>query len=270
MKKQMLAVITCLAAGIMISSCDKSDKQQDPQPNPVSDEVLAQIKAHGFSTDNVRKTKDGYLVEGDILLTTDDLKEKASGITLRVGQVEQYRSSSLVTGLPRVITVKVVGLPTAYIAGVDTALFRYNRLNMRLHFQHIVSGTPTLTIQGYNQPPVNGYVSYGSSGLPTGGNPFPTVQLNYNAAAYGSTPNVLYIASEIQHYIGHCIGMHHTDFMDRSFSCGGTPVREDVNAIWIPGTPMGPDPNSWMLACSNGIARNFNANDIIALNALYH
>jgi hypothetical protein len=97
--------------------------------------------------------------------------------------------------------------------------------------------------------------------------------MNTNQYAYGTNPNVLYVGSVIQHEIGHCIGMRHTDYMDRSYSCGGTATNEGsagVGAIQIPGTPSGPDANSWMLACSNGGNRTFNANDIIALNYLYH
>lgn len=270
MKKQMLAVITCLAAGIMISSCSKSDKQQEPQPNPVSDEVLAQIQAHGFSTGNVRKTKDGYLVEGDILLTADQLNEKVSPTALRVGQVEQYRSSRLVTGLPRNITIKTVGLGLAFVRGLDTAIWRYNSLDLRIHFTRVASGNAAITVQAFNQAPTNGAVLFAYSGLPTStGDPYPTINLNINAAAFGPNPNILFVGSMIQHEMGHCLGMQHTDYMDRSFSCGGSPVRETITPIWIPGTPMGPDPDSWMLACSNGGNRPFNSNDIIALKHLY-
>ena len=73
--------------------------------------------------------------------------------------------------------------------------------------------------------------------------------------------------------MGHCIGMRHTDYMDRSYSCGGAYANEgasSVGAVLIPGTPATADPNSWMLACiGNGINRPFNANDVTALNYLY-
>jgi hypothetical protein len=81
------------------------------------------------------------------------------------------------------------------------------------------------------------------------------------------------VASILAHEMGHCIGFRHTDYMDRSFSCGGSPTNEGastVGAIQIPGTPAGPDPNSWMLSCiGSGQNRPFNANDKTALNYLY-
>lgn len=275
MRKQTLPALCCLlTAALSFSSCKRSATEQPVQPNAVSAEVLSQIKASGFSTDHVIKTDEGYLVEGDILLTTDQLKEKVSSPVLRVANTEQYRTNYLVTGLPKVIKVKVTGLGNAFIAGTDTAIRRYNNLGLRLTFQRITSGTADITIEGFNQGPSGGYITLGSSGFPTStGKAFGSVKMNTNQYAYGSNPNVLYVGSVIQHEIGHCIGMRHTDYMDRSYSCGGSAVNEGastVGAISIPGTPTGPDANSWMLACSNGGNRTFNANDIIALNYLYH
>ncbi|MCW3464281.1 zinc-dependent metalloprotease [Chitinophaga nivalis] len=272
MNKQTLSVCGCLLAAFMITSCQKNDKQQENKPDPVSAEVLAQIKANGFSTDNVRKTDDGYLVENDILLTAAQLNEKPTSPVLRIAEVEQYRTNNLVSALPRVIKVKVSGLGAAFVAGADTAIARYNRLGLRITFSRITSGTANITIQGFNEGPSGGYITLGSAGFPSGGNPFTTIKMNTNAAAYGSNPNVLYVGSVIQHEIGHCIGMRHTDYMNRAYSCGGSAVNEGdggVGAVPIPGTPTQADPNSWMLACSNGGNRTFNANDIIALKYLY-
>jgi hypothetical protein len=113
----------------------------------------------------------------------------------------------------------------------------------------------------------------GSSGFPTKrGNPYGQVKMNTNQYAYGTNPDPTYVGSVIQHEIGHCIGFRHTDYMDRSYSCGGSASNEgasNVGAVHIPGTPTGPDANSWMLACSNGKDRTFNANDKTALNYLY-
>jgi hypothetical protein len=273
MKKQTLSIVACLVAGMMVASCNKNDQQKEAQPNPVAADVLAQIKANGFSTDNVRKVEDGYLVEGDILLTAEQLKEKVSSPTLRIAKDEQYRTNNLVSALPRQVTVLVTGLGTAFVAGTDTAIARYNRLGLRLTFRRVTSGSANITIQGFNQGPSGGFITLGSSGFPTGGNPFSLIKMNTNPAAYGSNPNVLYVGSVIQHEIGHCIGLRHTDYMNRAYSCGGSAVNEGdggVGAVWIPGTPTAPDPNSWMLSCSNGGNRTFNANDIIALNYLYH
>jgi hypothetical protein len=72
--------------------------------------------------------------------------------------------------------------------------------------------------------------------------------------------------------MGHCIGFRHTDYFNRALSCGGAASNEgasNIGAILIPGTPSGFDRESFMLACSAGTDRTFNANDKVALTYLY-
>lgn len=261
-----------LIASASIVACNKEDAKSGNASSNISTETLAKIQALHFSTASVRKVTEGYLVEGDILLTEENLAQQPSFSLLRVGDEEQYRTTNLVTKLPRTIKIIIKNLGAAYVSGTDTAIARYNALNLQLHFQRITSGTADITIQGANQAPSGGYITLGSSGFPSNGNPYYRIFLNTNPAAYGSNPNVLYVGSVIQHEVGHCIGFRHTDYMNRAYSCGGTPTNEgasNIGAILVPGTPSGPDPNSWMLACSNGGNRTFNANDKTALNYLY-
>jgi hypothetical protein len=270
MKKFFLS-LSLFTAIIVIVSCSKT---KDATPtDEISADVKAKIQALGFSTSSIVKDQDGYLVEGDILLTDEVLNNAPSQSLLRIANNEQYRTTNLVKGLPRTITVAVSGLGTAYVQGTDIAISRYNALGLQLVFQRISSGKADITIQGFNQPPSGGYITLGSSGFPTRqGNPYGTVKMNTNQYAYGSNPDPTYVGSVIQHELGHCIGFRHTDYMDRSYSCGGAASNEgasNIGAILIPGTPSGPDANSWMLAGSNGGDRTFNNNDKTALNYLY-
>lgn len=273
MRKLLFSLAGFTALIIFIFSCHKQSSVTQTTDNTLSTDVLAKIKALGFGTSGVIRQDNGYLVEGDIVLTDELLNSVPDQSLLRIADDEQYRTTNLVTGLPRTITIKVVNLGTAFVSGADTAIARYNARSLRLHFQRITSGTASITIQGFNQGPSGGFITLGSSGFPSGGNPYNSILMNTNAQAYGSNPNVLYVGSVIQHEIGHCIGFRHTDYMNRAYSCGGSAVNEgasSVGAILIPGTPSGPDANSWMLACSNGGNRTFNANDVTALNYLYH
>ncbi len=82
------------------------------------------------------------------------------------------------------------------------------------------------------------------------------------------------IATIIGHEMGHCIGFRHTDYFDRSISCGGSADNEGastVGAVHIPGTPTGAtlSAKSWMLACTDGSDRPFNNDDKTALDFLY-
>jgi hypothetical protein len=271
MKKLFVSVSVLATAVILVVSCSKT---KDASPaDQVSDAVKAKVKALGFGTSSIVKDQDGYIVEGDILLTDEVLNNAPSQTLLRIANDEQYRTTNLVKGLPRTITVLVTGLGTPYVQGTDLAISRYNALGLRMTFQRITSGRADITIQGFNQGPSGGYITLGSSGFPTRqGDPYGTVKMNTNQYAYGANPDPNYVGSVIQHEIGHCIGFRHTDYMNRAYSCGGAASNEgasNIGAILIPGTPSGPDANSWMLACSNGGDRTFNANDKVALNYLY-
>ena len=254
------------AATLGFASCQQDE---DVVTNDtVSQATLDQIAQAGFNTNNVQRIDEGYLVEGDIVVTEADLAAGNKVQALRVGEAEQYRTTNLVKGLPRVITVSVSSqLPSAYVTATDEAIRRYNAQSLQITFRRVNSrGDITLV----KAPSTAGYLA--SAGFPTSkGDPYNRVQLI--SAYLGSNPGTKYLATILAHEIGHCIGFRHTDYMDRSYSCGGGYANEgasNVGAIHIPGTPTGPDPNSWMLACiGNGDDRPFNSNDRTALNYLY-
>lgn len=252
----------------------KKDAAETTNKDEISKTTLSQISAMGFSTENARKVDGGYLVEGDIVLTDDNLAKKSNTPNLNIAETEQYRTTNLVKNLPRAITISVTNLPQVYSDAVDLMITRYNAQGLGLTFQRANTGTVgDIDVFGFNEGPSGGYITLGSSGFPTAaGDPFNQVKMNTNAAAYGANPNLLYVASVLQHEVGHCIGFRHTDYMNRAYSCGGKRANEGtagVGAVLIPGTPSKADAESFMLACSNGGDRTFNANDLIALKYLY-
>lgn len=255
-----LAFLAILLAGI--NACSKTEVADVQQ---IDQSVLARIQALGFSTDGAFVTDGGYIVEGDIFLSREDLNKPADPLSLIIADEEQYHTFNLVTGLPRTITVSTSGNVTSNISSaVDVAIARYNAEPIGLTFQRVSSGG------NINIQVVNGGGFIASAGFPSGGNPYPTVQFNRQYRNWNNNT----LASVFAHEMGHCIGFRHTDYMNRSFSCGtgGNEGQETtgVGAVHIPGTPTGPDAASWMLACiGNGINRPFNANDKTALNYLY-
>jgi hypothetical protein len=272
MRKILLKVSVAFTLfGLLLFSCKKNVKEEKQQQE-VSQEVLSKIKELGFSTSQVVARDGGYIVEGDIFLSPDNLNEVSTSPVLRIAEVEQYRTRNVVTGLPRTITISLSGLSSAYVQGADLAISRYNAENLQIRFQRVSSGG-NIRIEGFYEGPSGGFITLGSAGFPSrNGNPYSRILMNTHPQAYGSNPNIQYVGSVMQHEIGHCIGFRHTDWMNRAYSCGsggnegGT---QNPGAIHIPGTPSGPDSGSWMLACSNGGNRTFNSNDRIALNYLY-
>ena len=261
MRKLFSLSLIATAVVTLIFSCQKQEKiAQDT----VSEDVLAAISMAGFSTSGVVKDDDGYIVEGDIFLSSSMLASKPGWRTMTIAETEQYHTTNTVAGA-RTITVSVASkLPASYVAATDEAIARYNAENLVLKFQRVTSGADIALVSG------NGNF-LASAGFPTNsGEPYGQVKVN--SRAIGNQPQST-VASIIAHEIGHCIGYRHTDYMDRSFSCGGAPAYEgegSIGAIHITGTPTGPDSGSWMLSCiGQGQNRPFNNNDKTALHALY-
>jgi hypothetical protein len=257
MRKLFYGIAAVSFAALFIVACTKaSTEQTDAQ---VSQDVLNQIAAQGFSTEGVIKTDGGYLVEGDILLTPENLKHTATSNELIYANEEHYRTTYLVTGLPRTITVSLNTTQANFVSATDEAIRRYNALNLRVRFQRVTGTSANINIVTYYQ--VSN--TLGSAGFPTSsGNPYNQIRMN----TYWYTPGIAVnaLATTIAH-----------DYMNRSYSCGGTAVNEGsagVGAVYIPGTPTGPSAGSWMLACgstSSTFNRPFTSADQTALNYVY-
>ena len=262
MRKTIKPLLILFAVAAIIVSCKKDAA---PVQDEISQDVLDKVYGLGFSNKNVLRTEDGYIVEGDIFLSDADLNSSPSMQFLRVGSEEQYRTFNLVAALPRTITVSISNrLPASYVAALDEALGRYNALGLLITFQRVSSNADIDVVRGNGN-----YLA--SAGFPTsGGDPYGQVKVNSNAI--GNQPQST-VATIIAHELGHCVGFRHTDYMNRAYSCGGQAVNEgsgSVGAVLVPGTPSGPDPNSWMLSCiGSGQNRPFNNNDRTALQYLY-
>lgn len=257
------AIVMAIAViSLLFTACSpEEDVDIVDQPAKISGEIMAQFKDLGFDVSDIAITQGydlldpalesgNYLLEGDIIITPDNLDKMLQSDIQHTGVVgEQYRTNNLVRGLPR--TISVIGytgggnaLDSKMRTGLQWAINNYNSLNTRLNFT-LTFGTnyQVYDIVVYRVSGGGG----GSAGFPRDGDPYQFVQIQSGTSNF-STDVVEHV---ITHEIGHCLGLRHTDFFDRSLSCGrgGNEGAGSVGAIHIPGTPTGFDANSVMLSC---------------------
>jgi hypothetical protein len=260
MMKKFLSMVAIATVGTILSCQNDDDLSRQ---DAVSTDALAKIAALGFSTENVRLVDGDYLVEGDIVLSSQDLDGGNIGTALRIAEVEQYHTFNTVS--PQTITISVSGtVTTNFSNAVNNAIARYNAETLNITMQRVTTGGDI------NIRLVTSASYIASAGFPDRrGNPYREVKYNKAYADYSDG----FMTTVIAHEIGHCIGFRHTDYMNRAYSCGGSGGNEgsgSVGAVHIPGTPTGPDSGSWMLACLSATTnRPFNNNDKVALDYLY-
>ena len=265
LKSTELLVVLFLVA----LACQQQTEPIGPELENVPNQLLDKIEALGFNSNEV-KMYDGMLfIEGDIAISVDELDQMSPDNRLPVE--EHYHTDNLVSGTPRTINV-YVNMPQKYLDATDIAINRYNSESLNLTFQRVTSSSSAdITIKA------SPWYYYwfgilGSAGFPTASGD-PHNQILMTRAYYDGVSNINGLATTIAHEMGHCIGFRHTDYMDRSYSCGGSADDEGdggVGANYITGTPTGPDANSWMLACGSPEGdRPFTSNDQVALDYLY-
>jgi Dual-action HEIGH metallo-peptidase len=257
---------------VLVNTILSCQIQDISAPDEISKEVMDKIAAQGYDTSNfkVHPIAGSYVVENDIFLSYESLNKPSNYKTLRVDKANQYRTTQIVTGLPRVITVSVQNLFPYYTEAADSAIARYNALGLRLTFKRVATNA-AITIIGKDLG--NASLILGmSNGFPkANGSPADTIFINTRVTFGNIIPEQ---ATFIAHEMGHCIGFRHTDFRNRSFSCGNVSRNPNegagsIGAVYIPGTSRGNDDESWMLACNSGVNRPFNYDDIVALKYLY-
>lgn len=267
-KSLITAFLSCMLLFCVSCEVDKEAPEENTtQQQNIPKHIIQKLEKAGFYTnEGLFKNKDGYTVEYDIFLSETEINELAEEGSI----AKQYRTNNLVSGT-RTIRVYVDPALGTFVRGaVDQALNRYNALNLRLTFQRTSNASSNdIRIVPVSNATLNG--AYARAGFPRNGRPHNLIQMN--TSFYGGSNRLGNTASVIAHEIGHCIGFRHTDYANRSFSCGsgGNEGPAGVGAIHIPGTPTTHAvSNSWMLACiGQNVNRPFIASDRTALQRLY-
>jgi len=242
------------------------------------DEICNHVKQVDIDLDNLEvidfEFPDGtseqrFLIEDDVAITRAALEQLKED---RSNGLRQYHTNNLVTS-PRVIRIigftggGGYGLSDVMQLGLNWAVTNYRMLNMdltlELRFTNDLYNLGNHDIFIYRV--VNGEVG-GIAEFPSGGNPGKFIQIYDGMDNYSVNVN----EHVMTHEIGHCLGLRHTDWNTR-VSCNewGEGAGTD-GAVHIPGTPVGTDWNSVMLACfSSSTDGELGYYDKVALEELY-
>jgi hypothetical protein len=226
-------------------------------------EIIDNLVQAGFPRSDIMVV-DGLVYTGlDAQVTLQASREMLES---PAGQ-EQYRTTNLVSTTLRTICVNGAAFTGTLSQGLDMAIANYNAVGLTFRMQRTTGGTTgcNATITARTTSGTGGF-----SGFPSGGRPFNAINIGTGNTQFG----VNTIEHIITHELGHTIGFRHSDFFNRSISCGGAATNEgasNVGAILIPGTPSGATVggsimNSCFRASETG---EFTSTDLIALNALY-
>jgi hypothetical protein len=246
-----------LLAGVALVGCGV---EQDGE----NQEIVSNLVKAGFQADDISVTEAGVVVGGDAVVNLAASQEMLQS----EGSGEQYRTSNLVAST----VTKICVIPTSQFegysrlsAGLDMAIDNYNSLNLSFVMVRGSAADCSATISARTTSGTGG-----SAGFPSGGKPYGTINIGVGLQNYSDDVS----EHVITHELGHCIGFRHTDYYDRSISCGGGYANEgasNVGAIHIPGTPTdarvgGSIMNACFRATESG---EWSSSDKTALSYLY-
>jgi len=256
------AVVLALGCGALTLGCGSQSKGD-------TEEVVENLVQAGFPRGDIQ------VVEGRVYTGLDAEVSLAASREMLISDLttqEQYRTTNIVSTAITNICVNGSAFNTnaKFNDALNRAITNYNNLPLRWNMTRTNGSTAgcSATITARFLQGVTG----GSSGFPSGGRPFNTINIGtgLNSAQF-SVDTVEHV---ITHELGHTVGFRHSDYFNRSISCGGAATNEgqsNVGAILIPGTPSGATVGgSIMNSCfRQSETGEFTSTDVTALNTVY-
>ncbi|MDG5491812.1 zinc-dependent metalloprotease [Psychroserpens sp. SPM9] len=257
----------------MFQNCSKDTLEPEKEQLKITP-VVEQLTRMGFDIDNIKETKNSYIVEGDLVFSkniedynnySDNFERQAhsdntvglNGTTPRIINVYSKITDpgGVISQDPNPWLIPITNAISDWNTVIDDSCLQFVLVN---HAQN--ADIKIISDMDPESPDVLPSNYLGRAGLPDSNmDPFGYVYINLDFTNTDtSPPSNNQMRNIIIHEIGHCVGFVHTD---QSSSTGG------YNPI--PGTPIN-DPNSVMNAFIVGQnSLGFSNYDAVAVDYLY-
>ncbi|WP_044279612.1 zinc-dependent metalloprotease [Myxococcus stipitatus] len=255
------AVLAVSCGALMVGCGTEGGEAQAPSEN---DEIVANLVEAGFPANDIMVVDGAVYVGRDAHVTLEASREMLQPAPF---SLEQYRTTNLVSSTKTKICINPTASFNSYSRlsqGLDLAIANYNGLSLTFK---MARGPTTGCSANITATTMSG--AGGSAGFPSGGNPYGTINIGTGLQSYSVDVN----EHVITHELGHAVGFRHSDYYNRSISCGsgGNEGAAGVGAIHIAGTPTtatvgGSIMNSCFRSTETG---EWTSSDRTALNALY-
>jgi hypothetical protein len=260
-QRVIVLVVTCSA---LTFGCGVDPQRDDVDETP---EIIDNLIQAGFPANDIMVVNRVVYAGRDAAVSLQTSREMLE-VSSNAGQ-EQYRTTNLVSRTLSTICVNgaaFASFSAKFSDAIDRAITNYNNVSLTFHMQRTSGST-----SGCNAV-ITGNVSTGtggSSGFPSGGLPYNAINIGSGLNSY----DVNTVEHVMTHELGHTVGFRHSDYFNRSISCGtgGNEGASTVGAILIPGTPSGATVGgSIMNSCFRAVETGeFTSTDLTALRALY-
>lgn len=270
MPRPLPNTLVCAFALTLVAGCADPLDTEELTLDEEQEEIVENLELAGYPASEIEVVEDQVIVGGDAVVSLRASREMA-GVDGHEDGFRQYRSRNLVDAEVEVICVDLGDLlpHPALFMGATGAIASYNSQQLSFTLMGITHAANTSQCDAVITAIASEELGTSAdAGFPEDGEPYDQIQMGTGIAAFGIDVS----RHVFMHELGHCVGLRHTDYFDRSFSCGegGNEGGAGVGANHIPGTPTAYDALSVMNACytpnSQGV---WSPHDRIALHALY-